>query len=131
MRNRWLIAIGLCAAIAAVVGWTAYDKLFRRVVPEYASDADHFKYGSIGNDGQGLPYPIWVVLPKLFPENLPGPGGYLSVGFRWEDGRAASDAPIGFARTRVGVERISITCAVCHLSSYRREEGGKLEFVLA
>src|ERR1051325_9967791 len=86
----------------------------------------------MGNDSEtGLPYPIWLVLPKVFPEHLPGPGGYASLGFRWEPGRSTSDAPLGFSRARVGFERMSINCALCHITSYRRAPGAPLEFALA
>ena len=130
--RRWLMILGSVVAIAAVAGWFAYDRLFRRVIPQFASEEEHFKYGSIGNDGEtGLPYAIWVVLPKVFPEHLPGPGGYASVGFRWEQGRRPDEAPLGFSRARVGVERMAINCAFCHITTYRREAGGTLEFALA
>src|SRR4051794_9308261 len=120
-RRRWVI-LGVLALVVAVVGLVAYDKLLRRVIPTYASDEEHFKYGSIGNDGaSGLPYPIWVALPKVFPDLLPGPGGYASLGLRWEAGRDQSNAPIGFSRARVGFERMAINCAFCHFTSYRRE----------
>ena len=40
---------------------------------------EHFKYASVGIEQQeGLPYWIWQVLPRMFPETLPGPGGYTS-----------------------------------------------------
>jgi hypothetical protein len=71
--------------VAAAFGWIAYDRFFVREIPTFASDADHFKYGSIGNDGEtGVPCPIWRALPKIFPEHLPGPGGYSLAGPRFE-----------------------------------------------
>lgn len=85
MSLRWLAALIALIFVAIGVGALAYEKLYRRVIPIYANDEEHFKYGSIGNDGEtGLPYPIWLVLPKLFPQHLPGPGGYAALGFRWE-----------------------------------------------
>jgi mono/diheme cytochrome c family protein len=111
--------------VAAAFGWIAYDRFFVREIPTFASDADHFKYGSIGNDGEtGLPYPIWRALPKVFPEHLPGPGGYSSLGLRWEAGRDHEiDAPVGASKARVGVERIAINCAFCHFVSVRTAAG--------
>jgi hypothetical protein len=127
--GRW-VALALVVVIG--VGYVGYEKLLARDIPVYADDEQHFKYGSIGNDGEtGLPYAIWVVLPKLFPDYLPGPGGYASVGFRWEAGRTTSDAPLGFSRARVGFERMSINCAFCHITSYRRAPDAPLEFALA
>jgi hypothetical protein len=106
--------------------------MFAREIPSFVSDEEHFKYGSIGNDGEtGLPYAIWLVLPRLFPEFLPGAGGYASLGFRWEAGRAQSEAPFGFSRARVGVERMSINCAFCHVTTFSRAPGAPVEFALA
>jgi len=37
---------------------------------------EFFKYGSIGTeDAAGVPFWLWLILPKMFPEYLPGPGG--------------------------------------------------------
>ena len=45
---------------------------FKRDVPETFPYADeHFMYGSIGSEADGVPYWIWAVLPGLFPEHLP------------------------------------------------------------
>ncbi|MGH8059252.1 MAG: cytochrome c, partial [Candidatus Entotheonellia bacterium] len=49
--------------------------LTRDIPTTYTSIEDHFKYGSIGNEADaGVPYWIWKVLPKMFPEKLPGEG---------------------------------------------------------
>src|SRR5207248_9380906 len=65
------------------------------------------------------------------PEHLPGPGGYASLGFRWEPGRRPSDAPIGFSRSRVGFERMAINCAFCHVTTFRRAPKAPQEYALA
>ena len=67
-RKRWLwVAVAAVVAIVAVVAWLAYDRLLRREIPIYASDEEHFKYGSIGNDGEtGLPYPSGASSPTVF-----------------------------------------------------------------
>lgn len=122
-------AVLVLALILGAVGFFAYEKLMRQVIPAYASDSEHFKYGSIGNDANdGIPYAIWRVLPDVFPEYLPGPGGYASVGFRWEPGK---EAPVGFSKARVGVDRIAINCAVCHVTTYRLKPEDPLQFALA
>src|SRR5262249_51296695 len=64
----WLIVLVLLGILAAILYW--------RFVPEipvdYADIGDHFKYGSIGSEaGKGMPYRIWRILPKMFPEHLP------------------------------------------------------------
>ena len=128
----WALAVVTVLAVFGGLGFVAYEKFLARDIPIYPDPEQNFKYGSIGNDGAtGVPYAIWVVLPKVFPEYLPGPGGYSSLGFRWEPGRTQSEAPVGFSRARVGVERMSINCAFCHVTTYRRAVGAPLEFAAA
>ena len=83
----------------------------------YASIDDHFKYGSAGGErASGIPYSIWMALPELFPEYLPGKG-LQSLGFIFEPGK---DLPIGVSKRKVqGVDRVFLTCAVCHVGSVR------------
>ena len=116
LRRPWLIAIAAIVVVGAVVGFVAYDKLMGRDIPVYADDEEHFKYGSIGNDGAGgIPYPIWIAMPDVCAHHLPRPQGYAAFGLLYERGRnPAIDPPIGFSRAKVGVERMAINCAVCH-----------------
>ncbi len=76
----------------------------------------HFKYGSVGIEAEeGLPYWIWQVLPRMFPDKLPG--GYASLGFVWEPGQ---ELPIGFSKKDVlGSARVAVNCAFCHTATYR------------
>src|SRR4030095_447248 len=100
-----LIVLGL---LLALLGGVAYWKLFREV-PQQLADAsmeEQFKYGSIGAENdQGMPFWIWVVLPKMFPEYLPAPGGWASLGLAWEQGR---EMPVGFSKKTIGFERVGI-----------------------
>jgi mono/diheme cytochrome c family protein len=81
-----------------------------------AADVEHFKYGSVGIESEeGIPYWIWQVLPRMFPDKLPG--GYASLGFQWEPGR---ELPIGFSKKDVfGSARVAVNCAFCHTATYR------------
>ncbi|HUJ42332.1 MAG TPA: hypothetical protein VLW52_01870 [Opitutaceae bacterium] len=83
----------------------------------YAGIEDHFKYGSAGGErASGIPYSIWMALPELFPEYLPGKG-LQSLGFIFEPGK---DLPIGVSKRKVqGLDRVFLTCAVCHVGSVR------------
>jgi len=110
-------ALLLSLLFLAMFVWGAATFLMAPIIPKQVSDEDHFKYGSIGNDGAaGIPYPIWVALPDVCARHLPrGAKGYAAFGFLWERGRdPARDQPVGFSRARVGVERMSINCAICH-----------------
>ena len=79
---------------------------------------EQFKYGSIGAENdQGLPFWICVVLPKMFPEYLPRPGGWASLGLSWEQGR---ELPVGFSKKTIGFDRVAINCALCHTGRVRK-----------
>ncbi len=102
------------------VGW--YN-LFREVPTYYESAEEHFKYGSIGTEqAQGVPYWIWLVLPRIFPDKLPRAGGYTSLGITWEEGK---ETPVGFTKKTIGFPRVGITCAACHTATYRKSEKDK------
>jgi mono/diheme cytochrome c family protein len=78
-----------------------------------------FKYGSLGAENdRGIPYPIFYVLPRVFPHCLPvgGVGGYRALGLPWEEGR---ELPVGFSKKKLGFDRITQNCAICHAASYR------------
>ena len=77
-----------------------------------ADQSNDFLYGAVGaEDASGLPYWIWLALPRLFPEYMPGPGGYASLGLSWEESR---EMPVGFAKKTVGYVRVTGNCALCH-----------------
>ena len=115
-----LVVVGL---IGAYVGWY---KFFRdEGIPEWITkDPDmRFKYGSIGAEHDvGLPYWIWYVIPRVFPDKFPGPGGYTSLGIQWEEGQ---EIPIGFTKRVIGFARIGNTCASCHVAGWRAKPSDK------
>lgn len=113
---RWKIA--LTGLVILVIVTTVWYKLFREVEQApFDSVEELFKYGSIGNEAtQGVPYWIWYVLPKMFPEYLPSQGGYASLGIPWEAGKPL---PVGFSKKTLGVPRVAFNCAFCHTATYR------------
>jgi hypothetical protein len=117
-RARVLLAgLAVVLALAGLVAFGVWYKLFLEVDQRFDSAAERFKYGSIGNEtAEGIPYWIWRVLPEMFPEHLPGPGGYRSLGFVYERGR---DVPIGFSKKTIGFPRVGFNCAACHSGTYR------------
>src|SRR4051812_12433110 len=110
--------IGVLVVLVALAGLFVYDRFFReQPAPFFASDEEHFLYGSVGTEpDQGVPYWVWLVLPRIFPEYLPANGGYASVGIVGRDGH---EMPIGFSKVTVGFPRVGINCAVCHTASFR------------
>jgi mono/diheme cytochrome c family protein len=116
--RRLRTALIVVVTLAVLVGFVGWYKLFREVPQEaFANEEMRFKYGTLRAEGdRGIPYWIWVILPRIFPDLLPGPGGYRSLGLTWEPGQ---ETPVGFAKKTVGFPRITNNCAVCHTASYR------------
>jgi mono/diheme cytochrome c family protein len=125
MKRRLL---WIAAALIAVLALTAWYKLFRRVPSHYASAEEHFKYGAVGVESPaGMPYWIWLVLPRIFPDKLPGAGGYAALGASWEPGKAV---PVGFTYEVIGFPRVGLNCAACHTTSVRTHANGPPAFYL-
>jgi hypothetical protein len=123
---RWLIALFAVLCLVGVFGWY---KFFREVPqPAFANEGERFKYGSIGaENARGIPYWIWLVLPRVFPDLLPGPGGYESIGVVWEPGQ---QIPVGFSMKTIGFPRIANNCAICHVGTWRSRESDLPHVVL-
>src|SRR5947208_4564782 len=120
---NWRIVLLVVVALLAI-GFSYLAWRFTRDDPvRYADPEEHFKYGSTGGEREsGIPYWIWKVLPKMFPEYLPGktytPGTeYVSLGFLYE---SRKDLPIGVSRRNTqGIDRVFLNCAICHARCVR------------
>jgi mono/diheme cytochrome c family protein len=106
--------------VGAIVGGVTYVKFFRESpAPYFASDEEHFLFGSTGTEAdRGVPYWIWLVLPRIFPEYLPRPGGYAALGLLGKDGH---EMPVGLSKVTVGFPRVGMNCAVCHTARWREK----------
>jgi len=115
--KRLLIVIVLLAIPVAFFTWDTFFRQYDQPDWVTSDPASNFLYGSIGSESQaGIPYWIMVVLPRIFDDLLPGPGGYASLGLPWEEGR---ELPAGFSKKRIGFERVGFNCALCHATRYR------------
>lgn len=121
--KRWLLrALIVLLVIAVPTGVFGWYKFFRQVPqPQWitGNPEANFLHGSIGAEAQaGIPYWIVVVLPRIFDDLLPGPGGYASLGLPWQEG---TELPVGFSKKKVGFDRVGFNCALCHATQYRTE----------
>lgn len=115
--KKWWTVLGVLVLVIGLVGIVGWYKLLREVDQQFSSMEERFKYGSIGAEqAQGLPFWIWLVLPRIFPEYLPGPGGYNALGLYNEPGK---EMPVGFSVKTVGIARVGINCALCHSGTVR------------
>ena len=137
-RRKLKIAAAVLLVIAALGAWFAWYEFFREV-PEGPWDADvanghsaadvRFMYGSIGAERDaGIPYWIVYVLPRVFPDKLPGPNGLASFGLPWEEGK---ELPVGFTTKVIGFKRVAQNCAACHTETYRTGPKANRAFVPA
>ncbi len=139
---RWLrITLIALVIVVSLGGWFTWYEFFREV-PESAWEAENghsaedmrFLYGSIGAERDaGVPYWIMYVLPRVFPDKLPGrlgkppgAGGYAAFGLAWEPGH---ELPVGFTTKVIGFKRVAQNCAICHTASFRTKPGENPTYV--
>ncbi len=127
--GRLVVIIGLILVLVLGSVWyLSWVHLFRKVPLTYASPEQQFNYGTIGAEQvDSVPYWIWLILPRLFPEKLPGPGGYVSLKMNWE---AGEEVPVGLAKQTLGFPRVSLNCAACHNATVSSSSHEDLRMVL-
>lgn len=111
--------IAFVVVLGIVIGLTIWSKFYwAEPQPKSVSTnpRNDFLYGAVGAENtRGLPYWAWLALPRMFPEYMPGPGGYAALGLAWEEG---TEMPVGFAKKTVGYVRVTGNCALCHAASH-------------
>ena len=131
-----LAAVVLAAGLGLVVWW----KFFRSEPQPLADERARFHYGSLGAElVAGIPYPIFMILPRVFPDLVeryategygpekPAYGGYGAFGLVWEEGERL---PVGLSIKRLGQERVTLNCALCHTASYRPAADASPQFAV-
>ena len=125
-RRKWIIRALIAFVALTALGRYACKRLVPVGPPAAFDRADEqFKYGSLGQL-PGLPYEIFRVLPEVFTNHLPRPGGWEVFGFI-DEGRGH---PVGFARQTVGIDSLAINCALCHTATWRGAHGDTNHIVL-
>jgi hypothetical protein len=114
----------------AYLGWSRGFREEPQPAWVFESGESRFRYGSIGAEHDaGIPYWIFYVLPRVFPEKFRQDGqqvagGYAALGVAWEQGQ---ELPAGFTKKTIGFPRVGNNCAACHtrqLPAQRRFEPG-------
>ena len=109
-----IIVLVVIAAIGAG-GWYWMHRVEPQPAALIEGELNHYFYASIEPEGaEGIPYWIWLVLPRIFPEYTPGPGGYSALGISWQEG---TEMPVGFAKQRVGYLKVTGKCSLSHAIS--------------
>jgi hypothetical protein len=111
------LGIAIAVLVLAIAAF-AYGRFFReQPAPRVESEEDQFFFGSVGTEASdGLPYWVWLVLPRVFPDLLPGPGGYTALGIQSKEGY---EMPIGLSKVTIGYPRVGFNCALCHAQANR------------
>lgn len=127
-KRKLRITLVVLFVLLAFGAWFAWYKFFRVVPqPPFNTADDRFMYGSIGGEEiSGIPYWIIYVLPRVFPDKLPGPNGYASFGLAWQMGK---ELPVGFTKKTIGFERVANNCATCHVATYRKAPNDNPVFI--
>jgi hypothetical protein len=126
LKRKFLVAVLVVLTVAT--GITVWHKLYNDgPQPKWwrADDkVNEFLYGSVGaEDTTGIPYWLWLVLPRMFHEHVTEPGGYAGLGRPWAEGK---EMPAGFSKKPVGYMRVAGNCALCHATSRPGPSGAPL-----
>jgi hypothetical protein len=116
------VLVVLLLVLAGYAGW--YNLVRAEPDAQIADNAEHYKYGAIGlGSGSRIPYWIWKVMPEMFSDKLPTPGGgWASLGMIYEDGH---DLPVGFSKRHIGFDSVEPNCSLCHVGLVRSAAGAK------
>jgi len=118
-HSAWVKAVLAVLLVVATLGGFGLWYYLLRAKPDFQGNTpeEHFKHAPIGLSTESrLPYYIWQALPAMFPEKLPGPGGWASFGFIFEPGQ---EIPIGFSLRKIGYPALEANCSLCHTGTYR------------
>lgn len=133
VHRRWVkqVAAILFVLVVVAAGCTGliWWKFFKPGSQDLTDPVARFEYGSLNGElVTGLPYAVFMILPRVFPDLVaqystqgygpkkPGYGGYGAFGLAWEEGQRL---PAGLSIKRLGYDRVTMNCALCHTESYR------------
>jgi hypothetical protein len=114
-RRIWLAVLVILAVGFGITDWYKLDRDVPQPQSITGAPRSDFLYGSVGAEQTaGIPYWIWLVLPRICKDEMPDQGGYAALGRPWDEG---VEMPAGFAKKTVGYVRVAGNCALCHAAS--------------
>ncbi|MFN0193460.1 MAG: hypothetical protein ACKVP5_16045 [Aestuariivirga sp.] len=137
-RRRWVW--GLIALLVVLAAYSLW-RFTRDEAQMFRDPVLQFKYGSTGGEKNfGIPLAIWDALPILFRDKLPRGKedlGWAAFGFiidekDYEDGKEKPrhKRAVGTSvRNHMGMDRIFLNCAGCHVGAVRASEKGEKHYV--
>ena len=102
--TAFVITLMVASAIVFGASWQRSTYQIPLTISESSRNQAEIGFAEIESVND-IPFWIWVVLPRLFPEKLPGVGGYTSLGIKWERG---SELPIGFTKKVRGIPLVEL-----------------------
>jgi hypothetical protein len=116
MKKHWkTIVAAAVVLIAIIMVWYRLYHISAQPTSATKDPQARYFYGSVGaGETAGIPYWVWLAMPRIFPEEMKVPGGYAALGMAWEQG---TEMPVGFAKQQVGYIRVTGNCALCHVTT--------------
>jgi RoxA-like, cytochrome c-like len=126
-KRRWVRFAVLAVMIVLVTAGLYLVERFTRDSPvSYTDETAFFERGSTGGERMdGIPYWIWIALPKIFPDKMPdhrSDQGYAGFGMIYEhqDQSNPYALPVGMSHRNVrGVDVVYLNCGACHIGTVR------------
>jgi hypothetical protein len=114
LQRFFTLLFACCLSIGTIWadGWLPVHSLLSTASGQPIVEEPAFTAAETEKFAETLPYWLWLVLPRIFPEYLNDKGGYLSLGMAWEAGKGL---PVGITATQSGgIEQVAISCIACH-----------------
>jgi hypothetical protein len=68
-RRRIVTMLTIAILVATVIAPLVWWKFFLEGAQSFSNDQSRFNYGSLGSEAiAGIPYPIFMILPRVFPD---------------------------------------------------------------
>jgi hypothetical protein len=123
LPKRFLTLLFVCFLGIGIIWadvWLPVHPIFPAVYAQTISAEPSFNANKTEKYTEVMPYWLWLVLPRLFPEYLDDKGGYFSLGFEW---KAGEEIPVGITRFKAkGIDLVALSCSECEREGRNRSD---------